>query len=70
MNENTPKKGYEIIGAFNNEKRDDVKNIKQTAAELVDMINDYGKNKRHNAIAVTHVETAAMFAVKSLFTPD
>ena len=64
------KTGKEIIGDFNNESRDDIADIKQRAAELVDLINTHGNNMRHNAIAINHLETAAMFAVKSVFTPD
>jgi len=60
--------GVDIIGTFNNEKRDDVALIKQKHAELVDMINVYGQDKRRNAIAITHLEQSAMMAVKSIFS--
>lgn len=60
--------GIDIIGTFNNEKREDVALIKQKHAELIDMINAYGQNKRRNAIAVTHLEQSAMMAVKSIFS--
>lgn len=62
-------KGTDVIGTFNNEDRAPVDEIKATAAMLVDLVQLHGQNPRHNAIAITHIETAAMFAVKSIFTP-
>lgn len=60
--------GEELIGTFNNESRDDVALIKQRTAELVDMVNVYGQDRRRNAIACTHLEEAAIMAVKSIFS--
>jgi len=60
--------GIDIIGTFNNEKRDDVALIKQKYAELVDLVNLYGQNKRRNAIGIAHLEQSAMMAVKSIFS--
>ena len=62
--------GEGVIGTFNNNDLKSVAEIKCTAARLVDQILEHGQNGRHNSIAITHVETAAMFAVKSVFTPD
>lgn len=59
--------GKEVIGTFNNEGRTEVDELKAAASAFIDLINKVGKDPRRNAIAVTHVETAAMFAVKSLF---
>ena len=63
-------KGTEIIGTFNNEGKQPVDEIKIMAAAFIDMVHAHGQNGRHNAIATTHIETAAMFAVKSIFTPE
>lgn len=60
--------GMDLIGVFNNESREDVALIKQKAAEFVDIINAYGQDKRRNVIANTHIEQAAMMAVKSVFS--
>jgi hypothetical protein len=62
--------GVGYIGTFNNEDRDDVAEIKRCAAQLIDHINNFGANKRRASIACTHVETAVMFAVKSIFTEE
>jgi len=63
-------KGIQVIGTFNNENRAPVDEIKAKAAELIDLIHEHGQNGRHNSIATTHIETAAMFGVKSVFTPE
>lgn len=63
----SPYSGSDLIGTFNNESRDDVALIKQKAAEFIDIINIYGQDRRRNAIACTHIEEAAMMAVKSVF---
>jgi len=63
-------KGVDVIGTFNNESKAPIDEIKKRAAELIDLIQVTGLNGRHNAIATTHIETATMFALKSIFTPD
>lgn len=67
MTKKGERSGVDYIGTFNNEARADVYVIKGCAAELINHINHYGKDKRRNAIACTHVEEAAMMAVKSIF---
>lgn len=61
-------KGTEIIGTFNNENRSDVDRIKEKASELVDLIEDLGKDPRRKAAAITDIEKGTMMAVKSLFS--
>lgn len=61
------KDGADYIGDFNNEDRADITVLKSCAVELINHINTFGKDKRRNAIACTHVEEAAMMAVKSIF---
>lgn len=63
-----PMSGVDYIGTFNNEAREDVAEVKEAAATLIDMIQLYGHDPRRNAIATTHIEEAAMMAVKSIFT--
>ena len=63
-----PKSGVDFIGTFNNEGRDDVEEVKRAAADLIDMIQLYGHDDRRNGLATTHIEVAAMMAVKSIFT--
>lgn len=60
-------KGDEIIGAFDSKNLTSVDLIKQKAVELVNLIEELGIEPRRKSIAITHVETATMFAVKSLF---
>lgn len=60
-------KGEEIIGKFNNENRTDVDKIKEKAIELVNLIDELGKDPRRKATAITDVEKATMMAFKSLF---
>jgi len=63
-------KGSDYIGSFNSNDRGDVADIKIAAANLIDLINDAGIDPRRNAIACTHVEEAAMMAVKSIFSKE
>ena len=42
--------------------------IKESARNLINDINIYGKNPRRVAIANTHIKEACMMGVKSLFT--
>ncbi len=60
-------KGEQIIGKFNNENRTDVDLIKEKTIELVNLIEDKGKDPRRKATAITNIEQGAMWAVKSLF---
>ncbi|WP_060873830.1 Acb2/Tad1 domain-containing protein [Myroides odoratus] len=60
-------KGEQIIGRFNNENRESVDLIKQKASELVNLIEEYGKDPRRKAAAITDIEKGTMMAVKSLF---
>ena len=64
------KDGTDYIGTVTHETRADVSVIKSCAAELINHINNYGQDKRRNAIACTHVEEAAMMAVRSLFVEE
>ena len=60
-------KGEEIIGKFNAENRTDVDKIKEKAIELVNLIQEVGKDHRRVATAITDIEKGTMMAVKSLF---
>lgn len=60
-------KGKEIIGIFNASDKVEVDIIKEKAAELVDLIEEYGKDERRNNIAIDKIESGVMFAVKSIF---
>lgn len=67
--ENKPNmsKGEQIIGKFNNENRTDVDLIKEKAIELVNLIEEKGKDPRRKAAAITQIESGVMMGVKSLF---
>lgn len=60
-------KGEEIIGTFNPNGNPDVEAIKSKAIELINLIDELGKDPRRKAAAITDVEKAQMMAVKSLF---
>lgn len=60
-------KGEEIIGKFNPDSNESVDKIKQKATELVNLIEELGKDPRRKATAITDIEKAQMMAVKSLF---
>ena len=60
-------KGEEIIGKFNPDSNESVDKIEQKATELVNLIEELGKDPRRKATAITDVEKAQMMAVKSLF---
>ena len=68
MNEQGGMDGEDYIGTFNNEDRPEIDRIKRKAANLINMINSHGNDKRRNAVACTHIEVATMMAVKSIFT--
>lgn len=61
-------KGQEIIGTFNPSSIEEVDQIKTKAIELIDLIESSVSDQRRKALAITHIETAAMFAIKGLFT--
>lgn len=62
-------KGQEIIGTFNPNEEESVNQIKSKATDLIDLIDSLVVNDpRRKATAITHIETAQMFAVKGLFT--
>ena len=60
-------KGEQIIGTFNSENRTDVDLIKEKAIELVNLIEEKGKDQRRKAAAITQIELGVMMGVKSLF---
>ena len=60
-------KGQEIIGKFNASEKSEVDLIKEKAIELVDSIEEYGKDPRRKATAITNIEQGVMWAIKSLF---
>src|SRR5690606_20148804 len=60
-------KGEQIIGTFNSENRTDVDLIKEKAIELVNLIEEKGKDPRRKEAAITQIELGVMMAVKSLF---
>lgn len=60
-------KGEEIIGMFNSTGDVDVEQIKLSARTLVDHIDKVCPNGRRKQHAITCIESAAMYAVKSLF---
>ena len=60
-------KGQEIIGKFNASEKSEVDLIKEKAIELIDWIEEYGKDPRRKATAITNVEQGVMWAIKSLF---
>lgn len=60
-------KGEEVIGSFNPNGNPDVEAIKKKSIELINLIEELGKDPRRKAIAITGVEQAQMMAVKSLF---
>lgn len=60
-----------LIGSFNSNDRDDVATIKAAAKYLIVAIHTAEtKSPRRVAIACTHIEEAAMMAVKAIFAED
>ena len=59
--------GVDYIGEFNPDGREDVEAIKKAAITLIDEIMNRTRLGRRRAIAITHIEEAAMMAVKSIF---
>lgn len=60
-------KGEQIIGRFNNENRTEVDLIKEKAIELINLIEEKGKDPRRQAISYTQIELGVMMGIKSLF---
>jgi len=60
-------KGEQIIGKFNPSSEEGVDLIKQKAIELVNLIEENGKDPRRKAAAITQIEFGVMMGVKSLF---
>lgn len=54
---------------FNPSNNDTVAAIKSKANELAAVVNDLPPSRRRS-IALTHIETASMFAVKAVFYDD
>jgi len=61
-------KGIEVIGEFHPSGKSEVEEIKKLSSELIDLIDSIEGDPRRKSIAITNIETAAMFAVKSIFT--
>ncbi|WP_067585302.1 DUF7681 family protein [Endozoicomonas ascidiicola] len=51
---------------FNPSNNEQVEEIKQLTADLIDLIANTGKDDRSTALAQSHYENAAMWAVKSI----
>lgn len=60
-------KGVEVIGTFNHAGNSAVDEIKLGAINLINDIDDLGKDPRRKAASFTDIEKGAMMAVKSLF---
>jgi len=55
------------IGSYNSNDRKDVGEIKNCAKNLIETISKHCPDGRRKSHAMTEVESAAMYAVKSLF---
>lgn len=60
-------KGEQVIGRFNSESREAIDVVKQKAIDLIDLIEEHGKDERRKGIAIEDIEKGVMMAVKSLF---
>ena len=59
----------EVIGSFNPNEKAEINAIKVTAKQMIKLIQDLpNEDNRRKAIAITYIETAAMFAVKSIYS--
>ncbi len=56
------------VGDFNPDDRHDVKTIKETARAFIRAVEEQCPDGRRKSAAFTHIEEAAMMAVKSLFS--
>lgn len=57
----------ERIGTFNADGRKDVEEIKSKAREFIDLVYKHCPEGRRKSFSLTQIETAQMYAVKSLF---
>lgn len=55
-----------VRASFNPSADNKVDVVKAKIAEVIDYVVENGKDPRLNSIALTQLETAAMYAVKSL----
>lgn len=60
-------RGIKTIGTFNSESFSHIDQIKQKAAELIDLIDVHAKDPRRASIAITGIEQAVMMGVKATF---
>lgn len=59
--------GEHLVGkSFNPGGSEHVTTLKRMAAEMIDYVRKHGKDGRCTAIATTDIESAAMWAVKSV----
>ena len=59
--------GQSTVGTFNPNNNPKVAELKNRAIQFINCIDAFGVEPRRKAIAVTKIEEAQMFAVKSLF---
>lgn len=65
--------GDQVIGGFETfkyDERKDVFEIKETAKKLINAIESFGGDRQRRASAYFHIETGAMYGVKSLFVKN
>ncbi len=63
--------GKDYIGTYNPNDLDEIKEVKLQAILLIDVINGLDNtDRRRKAVACTHIEEAAMMAVKSIFSGE
>lgn len=65
--------GDQVIGGFETfkyDERPDVFEIKETAKKLINAIESFGGDRQRRASAYFHIETGAMYGVKSLFVKN
>ena len=67
MKEDYEQIAEDIIGSFNTNDREDVSEIKDAAKQMIAVVVRNCPEGRRRSKAVTEIETAAMYAVKSLF---
>lgn len=60
-------KGRQIIGRSPADYNTEAKAIRDKAIELIDLIEEHGKNPRCKTLSIDHIEMGAMLAVKSVF---
>lgn len=61
---------YRVGSSFNPGNNPQVDQIKAATATLIDYVLEHGKDQRCTAIACTEIESAAMWAVKSVTKPE